>query len=33
VLCEFQILDRETEASNELGDASHDRYKIGKNRQ
>ena len=27
VLCEFQILDRETEASNELGDASHERYK------
>ncbi len=27
VLCEFQLLDRETEASNELGDASHDRYK------
>lgn len=27
VLCEFQLLDRETEASNELGDASHERYK------
>lgn len=27
VLCEFQILDRQTEASNELGDASHERYK------
>ncbi|MFI5299431.1 MAG: TIGR04552 family protein [Polyangiales bacterium] len=26
-LVEFQILDRETEASNETGDASHDRYK------
>ncbi len=27
VLCEFQILDRETEAANEMGDASHARYK------
>lgn len=27
VLCEFQIIDRETEASNELGDASHAKYK------
>jgi uncharacterized protein (TIGR04552 family) len=26
-LVEFQILDRETEAGNETGDASHDRYK------
>ncbi|HSN97852.1 MAG TPA: TIGR04552 family protein, partial [Candidatus Nanopelagicales bacterium] len=27
VLCEFQLLDRDTEAANELGDASHARYK------
>lgn len=27
VLCEFQIIDRETEASNEIGDASHAKYK------
>ena len=27
VLCEFQLLDRETEAANELGDASHESYK------
>ena len=27
VLCEFQVVDRETEASNERGDASHDAYK------
>jgi uncharacterized protein (TIGR04552 family) len=27
VLCEFQILDAESEAVNEVGDASHDRYK------
>lgn len=27
VLCEFQLIDRETEASNELGDASHAKYK------
>ncbi|MEZ4315065.1 MAG: TIGR04552 family protein [Polyangiaceae bacterium] len=27
VLCEFQILDRETETANELGSASHARYK------
>ncbi|UQA56531.1 TIGR04552 family protein [Polyangium aurulentum] len=27
VLCEFQIIDRETEAANELGDASHAKYK------
>ena len=27
VLCEFQIVDRETEAANELGSASHARYK------
>ncbi|MFO7180587.1 MAG: TIGR04552 family protein [Pseudomonadota bacterium] len=27
VLCEFQILDVESEAINETGDASHDRYK------
>ena len=27
VLCEFQLIDRETEAQNEIGDASHDRYK------
>jgi uncharacterized protein (TIGR04552 family) len=27
VICEFQIVDRDTEAHNELGDASHDRYK------
>ncbi len=27
VLCEFQMLDAETDASNEVGDASHDAYK------
>lgn len=27
ILCEFQILDQESEASNELGSASHDAYK------
>lgn len=27
VICEFQIIDRETEARNEEGDASHARYK------
>ena len=27
VMCEFQLADRETEASNELGDASHAKYK------
>jgi len=27
VLCEFQLIDRETEAANELGDASHAKYK------
>jgi uncharacterized protein (TIGR04552 family) len=27
VICEFQVIDRETEASNELGDASHAKYK------
>ncbi len=27
VLCEFQLIDRETEAANELGDASHAAYK------
>jgi uncharacterized protein (TIGR04552 family) len=27
VICEFQIVDRETEAHNELGDASHEQYK------
>jgi uncharacterized protein (TIGR04552 family) len=27
VLCEFQIIDRMTEAANELGDASHAKYK------
>jgi uncharacterized protein (TIGR04552 family) len=27
VICEFQIVDRGTEASNELGDASHSQYK------
>ncbi|GAC1353360.1 MAG: hypothetical protein NVSMB47_05130 [Polyangiales bacterium] len=27
VLAEFQIIDRETEAANEQGDASHERYK------
>jgi uncharacterized protein (TIGR04552 family) len=27
VLCEFQILDQETEQSNEQGEASHERYK------
>jgi uncharacterized protein (TIGR04562 family) len=27
VLVEFQLIDRETEAANELGDASHAKYK------
>jgi uncharacterized protein (TIGR04552 family) len=27
VICEFQIVDRDTDAHNELGDASHARYK------
>ena len=27
VICEFQIIDRETEAANELGEASHAKYK------
>ncbi|MCC6648337.1 MAG: TIGR04552 family protein [Polyangiaceae bacterium] len=27
VLCEFQLVDQKTEASNELGDASHAKYK------
>ena len=27
VLCEFQLVDRETETANELGEASHARYK------
>jgi uncharacterized protein (TIGR04552 family) len=27
VICEFQIVDRETETNNELGDASHAKYK------
>ena len=27
VLCEFQVVDRETEAANERGEASHERYK------
>jgi uncharacterized protein (TIGR04552 family) len=27
VVCEFQVIDRTTEASNEQGDASHERYK------
>lgn len=27
VICEFQIIDRETEAANEQGDASHAKYK------
>jgi len=27
VICEFQLLDRETEAQNELGEASHAKYK------
>lgn len=27
VLCEFQLIDRETESQNEVGDASHSRYK------
>ncbi|MFO0678396.1 MAG: TIGR04552 family protein [Polyangiaceae bacterium] len=27
VICEFQFVDRETDASNELGDASHSKYK------
>ncbi|HET9958778.1 MAG TPA: TIGR04552 family protein [Polyangiaceae bacterium] len=28
VLCEFQVLDAESEAVNETGEASHDRYKM-----
>jgi uncharacterized protein (TIGR04552 family) len=27
VICEFQVIDRDTEAANELGDASHAKYK------
>jgi hypothetical protein len=27
VICEFQIVDRDTEAHNEIGDASHAKYK------
>jgi uncharacterized protein (TIGR04562 family) len=27
VICEFQVIDRQTEATNELGDASHAKYK------
>ena len=27
VICEFQVIDRETESANELGDASHAKYK------
>jgi uncharacterized protein (TIGR04552 family) len=27
VICEFQVIDRETEGSNELGEASHAKYK------
>lgn len=27
VVCEFQVIDRETEAANELGEASHEKYK------
>jgi uncharacterized protein (TIGR04552 family) len=27
VICEFQVIDRETEAANELGEASHAKYK------
>jgi uncharacterized protein (TIGR04552 family) len=27
VLCEFQLIDRETEAANEIGEASHAKYK------
>ena len=27
VICEFQVIDRDTEAANEHGEASHDRYK------
>ncbi len=27
VICEFQVIDRDTEAKNELGDASHAKYK------
>jgi uncharacterized protein (TIGR04562 family) len=27
VLCEFQVIDRETESSNERGEASHAKYK------
>ena len=27
VICEFQVVDRDTEAHNELGEASHAKYK------
>ena len=27
VICEFQIVDRDTETHNELGEASHAKYK------
>src|SRR5439155_456407 len=27
VICEFQLVDRDTESGNELGDASHAKYK------
>ena len=27
VICEFQVVDRDTETHNELGEASHARYK------
>src|SRR5205823_7290842 len=27
VICEFQLVDRDTEAQNEVGDASHAKYK------
>jgi uncharacterized protein (TIGR04562 family) len=27
MLCEFQVLDAESEAANETGEASHDAYK------
>ena len=27
VICEFQVIDQETEAQNELGEASHAKYK------
>ena len=27
VICEFQVIDRETEAANEQGEASHAKYK------